>query len=533
MHNQNNPDVRQRATIGESARPDGTTALGRRSFLAGASLAAAGAMCSPSGWAQAAAEPLVDQELAWTPAWQLKALFANKSLSPLEYAHFLLERIERHQHLGAFISVFPEHLLSEARLATERIMKGEAPGLLAGLPVSVKDLIFTKGQRTTMGSKVLADHVPDEDAVAVERIRAAGGIVFAKSNTPEFGFANRTVNRLSRETANPWDTGRSAGGSSGGAAAASAAGLGPLAVGTDGGGSIRVPSALNGIFGLFPSRRRVPNGAGLWHSPFSGIGPMTRDVRDSALLMQVMAAVDHRDPLTLTTQPPDYLGQLDAGVKDLRMAWSADFGRVQNSDERVVALCHEAAKSFAGAGASYSEPTIRLQDPHDELEPNPEFDIAKITGQFLTEITGYKDIFSWLAALSAEDAAKLAIYVREGKNYANRLEYAMGIDPAIRYQEKTRLADLFKDVDLLMSPTVGGTAFPYTDAMSSWQYTAYTYLINLSGYCAASVPVGFVDGLPVGLQIIGRPDEEHLVLRAARVMERERPWADRRPQLLA
>lgn len=509
--------------------------LGRRCFVTGAVAISAGAVASPYLLAaeRVATTLAADDELAWLPAWKLTSLFAEKRLSPLEYAQFLLQRVERNQHLGAFISVFPEYYLDQARSATERFMRGGDVGMLSGLPVSVKDLVFTRGQRTTLGSKILEDFIPERDAVAVERVRAEGGIVFAKSNTPEFGFANRTVNLLSREAVNPWDHSRSTGGSSGGAAVAAAAGLGPLALGTDGGGSIRLPSALNGLFGLFPSRRRVPNGAGLWMSPFSGIGPMTRDVRDSALLMQVMACVDQRDPFTLTTQPPDYLGQLDDGVNGLRMAWSADFGRVQGSDERVVALCHEAAKSFAGTGATYSEPAIRLQDPNDELEPDPEFDIKAMTRDFRERIPDYKDIFSWLASLSAEDRAKLTVYVREAGNYANRLEYAMSIDPAVRYRTKNRLAELFEDIDLLMSPTIGATAFPFTERMSSWQYTAYTYLINLSGYCAASVPVGFVDGLPVGLQIIGRPDEEHLVLRAARVLERERPWADQKPPCMS
>lgn len=497
----------------------------RRMVLAGLSATALGA----PGLARAAAAGLPDAELAWTPAWRLKEMFARRQLSPLEYARFLIARIERHQALGAFISTFPEQLLEQAKVASEK--RGELP-LLHGLPVSFKDTIFTKGLRTTLGSRIFENHVPATDSVASERVKQAGGIIFAKSNTPEFAMNRRSLNLVSREAVNPWDTTRTSGGSSGGAGVATAAGLGPLAVGTDGGGSIRLPSAFNGVFGLCPSRGRVPNGAGYFSAPNSIIGPITRDVRDAALLLQVLACVDERDPFTMRSQPPDYLADLEKGVRGIRMAWSPDLGRVFPEEPEIVPICHEAAMAFRTLGADYSEPSIRIEDPHDPMEPNPEYSRAQVDARVRAVKPDYIDPFTWLQKQSREDQAKVSIYVRDRSDRPNELDYAMSIPPEVRYRQRDRLEDLFKRIDLLLCPTITRRAFVCgKENVTPWQYTAYTHIVNVSGYCAASVPAGFYKGMPVGLQIMGRPGEEALVLRAARAFEKERPWAQSRPNI--
>jgi len=473
-----------------------------------------------------------DDELAWTPAWRLREMFTARQLSPLEFARFLLARVERYSDLGAFITVFPELLLEQAAAATERFARGETLAPLTGLPVSIKDMVFTKGQRTTLGSRLFADHVPETDSVAAEQLKAAGAIIFAKSNTPEFAMNRRSMNMVAREAVNPWDRTRTSGGSSGGAAVASAAGLGPLAVGTDGGGSIRIPSAFNGVFGLLPSRGRVPDGAGPFLIPTSGIGPMTRDVRDAAMLLQVMACVDARDPFSLHAPPPDYLAELDAGVRGVRIAWSPDFGRVEPDTPEIVPLCHEAAQVFRALGADYSEPSIRLEDPHDALEVDTEYSRAQVEARFRAIVPDFQEPLSWSSRLPPEDYAKLTVYIRDRSDRPNQLDYALSILPEVRHRAKTRLSDLFSQVDLLLSPVIARTAFICgRENVTPWQYTAYTHLVNVAGYCAASIPAGFYKGMPVGLQIIGRPGEEDLVLRAARAYERERPWAQDRPPL--
>ncbi len=468
--------------------------------------------------------------LAWTPAWRLQELFAARELSPLELADFLLARIERHAGLGAFISVFGDRYRDGARAATEAIVRGESAGLLHGLPVHLKDSIFTKGLRTTYGSLLFKDHIPERDAVAAERLARAGAILFAKTNLPEFELNRRSINLLGRETVNAWDRSRTSGGSSGGAAVAVSAGLGPLGIGTDGGGSIRIPSSFSGTFGLQPGRGRVPDGHWPIQLVSSVIGPMTRDVRDAAMLMQVMACCDPRDPRSRSDAPPDYLGELEKGVKGLRMAWSADLGRVTSSDPQVVALCHDAAQAFENMGAIFSEPAFRFEDPMDELEFDGDYAKWKVAAMSRALLPQAKDPISWVMGLSRDEQGKACLYIRDRSDRPTALEYTLSIRPDVRNRARTHIDDFFRQHDLLLSPVIGSPAFVCGESnVTPFQYTAYTFITNLAGYCAASVPAGFVGGLPVGLQIIGRPNEEHLVLRAARAFERERPWAQHRP----
>jgi len=502
----------------------------RRAFLQTAVVGAAVVAASPSAIGAASSD-----DLAWTPAWKLREMMTAKQISPVEYARFVLDRVERHgKPLGAFITVFPEQTLAAAKEAEDAIMRGDALGPLHGLPISVKDTVWTKGQRTTMGSLLFKDFVPDRDAVAVERVRAAGGIIFAKTNTPEFAMNRRSINLVSREAVNPWDRTRTSGGSSGGAGVAIAAGITPVAVGTDGGGSIRLPSAFNGIFGLYPSQGRVPNGAGFYASPQSGIGPMSRDVRDAAMLFQVMAGYDGRDAFAAKTPTSDYLKDLESGVTDVRMGWSGDLGRVVPQSPEIVDIAHKAAKAFAKLGARYEEPSFRLEDPLDPLELDPEYSPDKLAAQMKAVSPTAKDVFTWASELPREDWRKLSIYMRDRTDRPTQLEYAMSIRPDVRYRARTRMADLFSQFDLVLSPTIARIAPVCGETgLTPWEYTAYTYIVNSAGYCAASVPAGFYKGMPVGLQIIGRPNEEALVLRAARAFEKARPWAQHRPPNLA
>jgi Asp-tRNA(Asn)/Glu-tRNA(Gln) amidotransferase A subunit family amidase len=378
-----------------------------------------------------------DNALAWLPAWRLREMFTARELSPLEYAQFLLARVERHIDLGAFITIFPDHLLEQAKQATAQYGRNEKHPPLLGLPVSIKDTVFTKGQRTTLGSKLFEDHIPTEDSVVSEQVKKAGAIIFAKSNTPEFAMNRRSINLVAREAVNPWDTTRTSGGSSGGAAVATAAGLGPLAVGTDGGGSIRIPSAFNGVFGLLPSRGRVPDSGGHFRTSTSGTGPMTRDVHG---------------PLTMRIPPPDYLAGLEDGVRNVRIAWSGDLGRVEPDMPDTVTICHEAALIFRALGADYCEPSIRLEDPHDQLELDAEYSRPLVEQRFRVIMPDYQNPFTWAAKLPPQDYAKLAIYFRDRSDRPNELDYTMSIRPAVRHRPKTRLSELFNRIDLLLTP---------------------------------------------------------------------------------
>jgi Asp-tRNA(Asn)/Glu-tRNA(Gln) amidotransferase A subunit family amidase len=458
-------------------------------------------------------------------------MFGRRDLSPLEFARFLLARTEKLEDLGAFITVFPEHLLHEAKAATDRLMRDpDGLPLLHGLPVSLKDSIATKGQRTTYGSLLFKDNVPDKGSVASERVKEAGAIIFAKTNLPEFALNRRSVNLLTKEALNPWNKTRTSGGSSGGAAVATAAGLGPLAIGTDGGGSIRIPSSFNGVFGLQPSRGRVPDMAEKIGLFTSVIGPMTRDVRDAAMLMQAIACCDDRDPRSRREAPPDYLAELETGIEGVRAAWSPDLGRVVPDEPAIVALCYEAAQAFHKLGARYDEPSFRFEDPHDDLELDGDYAKWKMAALSRELMPGLIDPISWAMSRPREDYGKLAIYLRDRSDRPTALDYALGIKPEIRRRKRTHIDDFFKQYDLLLCPVIARTAFECgVSNVTPFQYTAYTFITNVAGYCGASVPIGFFEGMPIGLQIIGRPGEESLLLRAARALERERPWAHWRP----
>jgi len=471
---------------------------------------------------------MTSQDLSWLPAWRLRELIIRRQVSPVEVTRHFLERIDRlNPTLNAFLTVAHEVALEQAREAEQALLRGEPLGPLHGIPITVKDLFFTKGIRTTAGSLLFKDFVPQEDSLYVERVRRAGAVVLGKTNTPEFGLAGSTENRLGEPCRNPWDPSRTAGGSSGGAGAAAAAGLGPLHIGSDGGGSIRIPSSFCGVFGLKPTQGRVPRYGGIGGWPlFSQVGPMTRDVRDAALLLQVLAGYDRRDPSSLRAPVPDYLAEVDKGVRGLRIAWTPDYGYAP-VEPAVREACRRAALVLAELGAVVEEPPITLEEP---LEA------------FLTIVGA--DTYAVLGDIAWDDPSKrrlLTPYAREvlqNGRMVTAKEYSRALQVRIRFI--AALEDIFERYDLLVSPTMPIVAFPLGQPPQSiagqpvhpWLgYFPFTYPINLAGFTAASVPCGFVDGLPVGLHIVGRPLAEPLVLRAARALEMARPWAGAKPPL--
>ncbi|MCS7207655.1 MAG: amidase [Dehalococcoidia bacterium] len=468
------------------------------------------------------------QDITWIPGWRIRELIARRQISPVEVARHFLDRIDRlNPRLNAFLTVTYDLALAQAREAEEALLQGKPLGPLHGVPITVKDLFFTKGVRTTSGSLLYKDYIPQEDSVYVERVRKAGAVILGKTNTPEFGLLGSTENRLGEPCRNPWDPQRTAGGSSGGAGAAAAAGLGPLHIGSDGGGSIRIPCAFCGVFGLKPTQGRVPRYGGLGGWPlFSQVGPMTLDVRDSALLLQVLAGHDRRDPSSLRAPVPDYLADLEKGVRGLRMAWTPDYGYAP-VEPAVRETCRRAALTFAELGAIVEEPPIALEE---------------MLEVFIT--LARADTYATLGDLVWDDPAKrilLTPYAYEVFNTGRQItakEYARALQARLRFI--AALEDLFTKYDLLLSPTMPIVAFPLGQPPQTiagrpvhpWLgFLPFTYPINLAGFAAASVPCGFVDGLPVGLHIIGKPLSEPLILRAARALEQARPWADKHPPL--
>jgi Asp-tRNA(Asn)/Glu-tRNA(Gln) amidotransferase A subunit family amidase len=305
-------------------------------------------------------------DLCYTPATELGRLIRARQLSPVELTEAVLSRIERlNPRLQAFLTVTADHARDLAGAAESRAMQGCLLGSLDGIPYSLKDLEATAGIRTTLGSRFFEDHVPTQDSVLAGRLRASGAVLLGKTNTPHIGYKDMTDNLLGPPCRNPWDLARTAGGSSGGAGAAVAAGLGPLAHGSDGAGSIRIPAALCGIFGLKPSFGRIPSwpSADLWAAR-SHPGPMARTVRDAALLLQVMAGPDLRDPLSIDAPPPDFLTACDGDLSGLRIGWSPDLGFAA-VDPEVATLTHQAASRFRDLGCEVEEAKIDWGNPSE------------------------------------------------------------------------------------------------------------------------------------------------------------------------
>ena len=305
-------------------------------------------------------------DLCWMPASELAPAIKRRKISPVEVMKAVLARIERlTPRLNAFVTLTADHAMKAARAAERAVgKKGARLGALHGIPFSTKDLVITKGIRTTFGTRLFADNVPTESAPMVERLEAAGAIQLGKTNTPMMGWIGATHNLLFGITRNPWNLDRTPGGSSGGASAAVAAGLGPLAIGTDGGGSIRIPASLAGIYGIKPTFGLVPI------YPFSAawglshIGPMTRTVADAALMLNASAGPDARDPFSLPGPRVDYVRALKGGVKGLRVAWTADLGFAKAVDPEVASACERAARRFRELGCRVEEVTPKWPSPH-------------------------------------------------------------------------------------------------------------------------------------------------------------------------
>jgi Asp-tRNA(Asn)/Glu-tRNA(Gln) amidotransferase A subunit family amidase len=463
-------------------------------------------------------------DIAYLSAIELVSLFQGRDLSPVEAVLMLLDRIERvNPALNAYITVAADVAIDQARRAEEQLMAGIDLPPLIGVPFSVKDLTPTNGIRTTRGSLLWEDWVPNFNAPVVERLLDAGGVMLGKTNTPEFGWKGYSGNRIIGPTHNPWRHGLTAGGSSGGAAAAVAAGLGPLAQGSDGGGSIRLPSSFCGIVGLKPSLGLVPvYPAGPLES-LSHVGPMTRTVRDAALMLSVIEGPDQRDRLSLgATTKTDYVSACDRGIDRWRVAWSPDLGHTPVSSE-VREITAAAATAFCELGCEVET----LNAPM--LECGRTIEVILATAQAALHLDDFADVRDRL------DPGRVALI--EASRAVSSVELAAtALHRADVYHE---LRELFERYDLLLTPTLPLTAFragddgPSTTAVRrpmdvSW--TPFTYPFNLTGHPAASIPCGWTtEGLPVGLQLVADIRQDAKLLRAAAAFESIRPWEHVRP----
>ena len=470
---------------------------------------------------------------AFRSAADLIRLYRQGDASPREVTDALLARIARlNPLLHAFLTVTADQARAQAATAEARYRDARRDGTLdalpplLGVPLSVKDLSPVAGVRTTYGSLIYADHLPSETAIAAERLEAAGAVLLGKSNTPEFGTTTVTDNRLGPSCANPWNPGHVAGGSSGGAAAAVAAGLGPLAHGSDGGGSIRVPAAFNGVVGVKPSQTRIPRlDEAIGMRQFSTEGPLARTVGDAALMLQVMAGPDPRDLRALLDSPADYQAACtQTDLRDLRLAWSPDLGYATVASP-VLANAQRALKALGDHGAQIEAATPQTLSPFDIFTP------IFLAGFVAT----YGDLYDTHGDL-------LTPYVRRAIETGRKVD-AVTVVRAYAHLERFRaqMRDFFRRYDLLITPATAVPPFPHgvfvkeiegKPALRFWGATPFSVAFNLTLQPAASIPSGWTaDGLPTALQIVGRFGEESTVLRAAAALEESLPWADRYPPL--
>ena len=463
-------------------------------------------------------------DLAYLSAVELGRRFRDRTLSPVEVTNGILERIEQlNPTLNAFITVTFDLARRQAQQADAAFSRRENDRPLLGIPLSLKDLLPTRGIRTTRGSALSADWVPDFDAPVAERAYEAGAVLLGKTNTSELGWKGATSNLLMEPARNPWNLERTPGGSSGGASAALAAGLGPLAHGSDGAGSIRIPAAFSGVFGLKPSCGLVPAWPASPVGHLSHQGPMARTVTDAALLLGALAGSDDRDRFSFGERGVDYVAAAEGGIEGFRVAFSPDLGYATVEHE-VATLAARAAQSFEALGCSVEEASPALTDPW------PAVDIVWATAHAAPHADDFEDVRDRI------DPGRAAMIERGLR--------ASGVDlvraQLVMAETVDRLRTFMERFDLLLTPTLPITAFAADAdrpgslvgdrARVSW--TPFTYPFNVTGQPAASVPCGFADdGLPVGLQIVGRWRDDGAVLRAAAAYEEAHPWAHLKPAL--
>jgi Asp-tRNA(Asn)/Glu-tRNA(Gln) amidotransferase A subunit family amidase len=446
-----------------------------------------------------------EAELQDLSACRMVELIAKGDLSPTETVQHSLARIEAvNDTVGAFITVCAEEAIHESRERERAVARGDELGPLHGVPVSIKDHLFTRGIRTTGGSLAHREFVPRHDASAVKRLRDAGAVIVGKTNVPEFNLHTHTFNRLGVETRNPWDLERTPGGSSGGAAAGLACGVTPIAVGSDDGGSIRLPAAFCGVFGLLPGAGVVVGGENLAGTTRVGqVGPMSRYVSDAAVLLAVLSgAAPRRHALDALRS------QVGSEVQGLRLAYASTGDEDEISVQPgVAAVVRHAVDALAVLGARV-EP-IRLPFP----------DVTQAL-RVISGVERYATIGRLYEDPSSRSLLTPAVVRRLADMGAvSRQDYAHALSERDRVIRE--LAARLSGYDALLTPTVAFTAPRIADLPNEYggRFTAFTRLANFVGFPAASVPCGFVDGLPVGLQVLGRPGTESTLLRISAAVE--------------
>jgi aspartyl-tRNA(Asn)/glutamyl-tRNA(Gln) amidotransferase subunit A len=458
------------------------------------------------------------------PIWKLEPheiadLVTRGDVSAKEVVEVFLERIEAfNSELNAFVYLDPDKAREEAMAVDRSVARGEPVGPLAGIPIGVKDLEDAAGMPTTHGSVIHKDNIAEHDSIQVSRLRAAGCVVVGKTAAPEFGASTFTSTKLHGTTRNPWDLSRTPGGSSGGSAAAVAAALVPIATGSDGGGSIRIPASFSGLLGMKGTFGRVPRGRAPESSYTSVYGPMARSVQAAARYLDCVVGSDERDHFSLPSPGVSYEDAISRLPDGLRAAWTSDLGYVTCAAEVEQIARGAAEKLGKSCGFGWVDRRIELKDGRRAW---------RILGAEETWLRhspywpGREKDLDPLLALGMRLLEELKV---PDKAEANRL----------RWENDQILADAFNEIDLIITPTMPTVAFAAEGPMPSHvdgkkihvgHSFGYTFPFNISGHPAVTIPCGFdTDGLPVGLHVVGRRHEDHLLLAVAAAYERDHPW---------
>lgn len=479
--------------------------------------------------------------ISGTSASELARQIRHGEVSPVEVVRAHIDRIvECNERTNAFVTLCKEEAIERARMAERELESGEEVGPLHGVPIGIKDLQPVAGVRCTYGSKLYADNIPDSDSQLVRSLKDSGAIVLGKTNAPEFALEGTTDNYLFGPTSTPFDEHRNAGGSSGGSAAAVGDGLVPIAQGSDGGGSIRIPASFCGVYGYKASFGRIPaasppNQFGR-HTPFLHVGPLTRYVEDAALFLDILSQPSTNDPFALPNTETDFRSATHQPVSGFDIAYSPDLG-LYEIDRRVSDVVDDAVYEFETAGATVSEVELEFRHSRDEIVEvfNTMFDVY-FAYQAAYEIDSLPE---HMDAVTPE----IARSIRNGNN-VSAVEYR-GTEH-IRTEVFNTIQQVFEDYDLLVSPTLAVPPFRNDDpevyrddvlvgpteinGQSVHRRDGWTLCIpfNMSGHPAASIPAGFTDdGLPIGMQLVGDRHDDRSVLAASGAFERNKPWHDR------
>ncbi len=463
-------------------------------------------------------------------AYEMREKISNQEISSVEITESIIERIEKvNPIVNAYCTTTFDLARKMANEADKRVKTGEKLALLNGIPTSIKDLIQTKGIKTTYGSKLYQSFIPEQDDIAVQRLTNAGCVLLGKTNTPAFGHIALTKNKIFGETKNPWNIETNSGGSSGGAASSVASGLGPLALGSDGGGSIRIPSSCCGVYGLKTTYGRIPSypRIGIAFKTMDHYGPIVRYVKDAALMLNVLKGSHPTDYVSFPDDNIDYVKNLEVKPKKVKIGYSISLGFGKILDEEVKENVLNNVHKFEEFNWEVEEVKLKIKKPESAFKTLVSMGYAyDLQKEFKANPDDFEPDLAASIKLGADNNAM---------DIGKAMEQRKGV-----YEVMYRY---FQDYDILVTPTLPctafkpewletGTVFPTigkkTLNIVSWM--TFTYPFNMTGLPAASIPSGWnKSGLPIGMQIVGRRFDELTVLQVSKAFEEIAPWQDKKP----